>query len=70
MDEAWRWIAGIVVTLALIMLVAFVRESRPSRYWAMGLPMIPRVTPTQSQIDANQQRGTYIQHLLTATQRR
>ncbi len=64
------WIAGIVVTLCIVALVAFVRESRPSRYWAMGAPMIARVAVTQSQIDTDTVQGAYIRHLLTTTNRR
>ncbi len=70
MSNTWRWIAGVVVTLLIVMLIALVRESRASRYWAKGAPMIPRVTMTQSQIDANSLQGEHILHVLTSTQRR
>jgi hypothetical protein len=70
MSTTWSWIAGIVVALAIVLLIAFVRENRASRYWAAGFPMVPRVTATQSQVDAISARGAYILHVLEATKRR
>jgi hypothetical protein len=68
MDTAWRWIAGIIVTLLLIALVAVGSPGRAAHYRALrGFDR--RTATTQSQIEAPLQ-GTYILHLLAVRQRR
>ncbi len=68
MDTAWRWIAGIIVALLLIALVAGGSPGRAAYYRALrGFDR--RAAITQAQINAPLQ-GAYILHLLAVRHRR
>jgi hypothetical protein len=69
MHKVWPWIAGVVVTVLLIMLIGYGSPGRQAHYKALR-GSSRSAAMTQSQMDAPLPQGAYILHLLAVRQRR